>query len=265
MNIAGYDITTKNIKSFIRGNTNKVLSDANLSPLQAFQVSQVELRAVLCGQCLIAGKCNQALPGGIPCQCKTPNMFYDPLKEDSMRRWGRMISTKEEWDLFIAEFEASKYEHLHEYYSLYYQTNYTWQQPLNNNDIVIGEPGAVSDLQEMANAAYSNAYSWDLSMDVTQYDFKQIASDTPVKHTFIIPNTTNTPIKIEKVITSCSCTAPSYSTELADVNQNIQIEIEYSPLNNKGDFYKTSTVVFKAEDNSINISNLVLAVRGKAV
>lgn len=60
-------INIKNIKNFIEGKTNQVLSSMDLKP-ESF-LEQVNYRKSLCVECLSAGKCKY-------CGCAVPGRFY---------------------------------------------------------------------------------------------------------------------------------------------------------------------------------------------
>ena len=60
-------ITINNIKNFIEGNTNQVLSSMGLKP-ESF-MEQVRYRKSVCLECLNAGAC-------LRCGCSLPGRFY---------------------------------------------------------------------------------------------------------------------------------------------------------------------------------------------
>lgn len=60
-------INIKNIKNFIEGKTNQVLSSMDLKP-ESF-IEQVNYRKSLCVECLSVGKCRY-------CGCKVPDRLY---------------------------------------------------------------------------------------------------------------------------------------------------------------------------------------------
>lgn len=60
-------INIKNIKNFIEGKTNQVLSSMDLKP-ESF-IEQVNYRKSLCVECLSAGQCRY-------CGCEVPGRFY---------------------------------------------------------------------------------------------------------------------------------------------------------------------------------------------
>lgn len=90
------EITTKNIKNFIEGNANMVLSSIGLKP-DSF-MEQVRYRKSLCVDCLNAGVCNY-------CGCSVPGRFYT---EESCNKGERFpdIMSDEEW----TQFKLDNYE-----------------------------------------------------------------------------------------------------------------------------------------------------------
>ena len=61
------EINIKNIKNFIEGKTNQVLSSLDLKP-DSF-IEQVRYRKSLCTDCLSKGQCKY-------CGCEVPGRFY---------------------------------------------------------------------------------------------------------------------------------------------------------------------------------------------
>jgi uncharacterized protein YcbK (DUF882 family) len=83
------DINPENIKNFIQGNY-LMVKDILGSDKMSHVKEQALYRAMLCPQCLIAGRC-------IKCGCKTPNMFYSPEKKCNNYKWHTMLP-KEYWE-----------------------------------------------------------------------------------------------------------------------------------------------------------------------
>lgn len=77
------DFNYDNIKNFVDGNFNMV-KDIMSQNLQSHIKEQALYRAMLCWDCLKAGKCSV-------CHCKTPGMFYSPDKTDAKHRWHKML------------------------------------------------------------------------------------------------------------------------------------------------------------------------------
>jgi len=81
-----------NIKNFIEGTWNKIKDHSEFLSLDRYIREQAVYRAYLCKECYDNGSC-------LECGCDTPGMFYAPKKEDSLGRWGEML-TEDEWDKF---------------------------------------------------------------------------------------------------------------------------------------------------------------------
>lgn len=87
--ISAKDITPENINNFLSGHTNYLLRN---TLLPKYIKEQAEWRMKVCQPCVKAGKC-------LKCGCKSPQLFYAPLKTDKDGKWGTMVS-KTEWDEF---------------------------------------------------------------------------------------------------------------------------------------------------------------------
>lgn len=66
--------------------------------LPKYQQQQVELRQFLCSTCNSAGKCKI-------CNCKTPQMFYAPLKQDSESKWAEFMS-EAQWNSLVNNIDS---------------------------------------------------------------------------------------------------------------------------------------------------------------
>lgn len=105
MSIELKQITPKNITSFIRGTSKKLLDDLDIVNVPEHEAKQIIIRASTCSDCLENGSC-------FHCGCTTPDLFYDPKKVDAKKKWGKMMS-KEEWE----KFEDSIYNYILDAYS----------------------------------------------------------------------------------------------------------------------------------------------------
>ena len=108
MKIGNYDITSKNVISFLVGNTLYALDALEISNLDDYQRIQLYFRSVICKACLKNKEC-------IVCSCSTPNMFYDPNKEDSLCRWGKMMNKEK----FLDFLKDNNIENLETFYEIY--------------------------------------------------------------------------------------------------------------------------------------------------
>jgi len=84
------DITVKNVRNFLEGNYKMRVQ--GYKHLPKHHQEQVEYRALLCADCLKAGKCKV-------CGCGTPGLFFAPNKVDSKKRWGKMMDATA-WEVF---------------------------------------------------------------------------------------------------------------------------------------------------------------------
>lgn len=80
------DITFQNVRNYVEGNIFAAL-EKNLPDHIS---EQAMYRMALCLDCLKNGRC-------LKCGCKTPQLFYAPMKQDD--KWGPMMS-KSEWEKF---------------------------------------------------------------------------------------------------------------------------------------------------------------------
>lgn len=76
--------------NFIQGTANY----HTRSTLPKYYKQQILMRMLLCRPCMVNGKCTE-------CGCKTPEMFYSPLKTDSKGKWIELFNEKQ-WT-FIME------------------------------------------------------------------------------------------------------------------------------------------------------------------
>lgn len=83
-------------------------------------------------------------------------------------------------------------------------------------------------------------------------------SDGKVEHEFIVTNHSDSPLLIEKVSTSCGCTASGWTKEPIKSGENGIVKITFNPKSRKGNFHKTATVITNG-----NPSNIRLTIKGK--
>jgi hypothetical protein len=81
-----------NVRDFIEGNYMMWKDQLRNSGIAKHYKEQAIYRALLCRPCLVNGRC-------VECGCKTPNMFFSINKEDSQKKWGKMLEA-EEWEAF---------------------------------------------------------------------------------------------------------------------------------------------------------------------
>jgi hypothetical protein len=98
MKIAGYNVTPKNVRSFIVGNINKYAEDLGFQFLECYEQEQVLLRDIICIKCSLNGRClNQE------CKCITPNMYYDQSKECESGRFTGMMD-EDQYNHFLTNY-----------------------------------------------------------------------------------------------------------------------------------------------------------------
>lgn len=63
------------------------------SSMPVYYKQQVLMRMLFCRPCMVNGKCTE-------CGCKTPEMFFSPLKADSKGRWIEFFNEKQ-WNFLM--------------------------------------------------------------------------------------------------------------------------------------------------------------------
>lgn len=82
-----------------------------------------------------------------------------------------------------------------------------------------------------------------LRFDSAEWDFGTIReADGPVSHTFVGRNTSDRPIVILRVVSSCGCTVPEYSQKPILPGETARIRVTFDPANRPGIFSKNLTV-----------------------
>lgn len=88
------------------------------------------------------------------------------------------------------------------------------------------------------------------------YDFGTIKeSKGPVKHTFEVKNTGDSPLIIVDAVASCGCTRPSFTAKPIKPGKKGKVEVTFSPAGRAGTFRKTIKVKTNTADK---ISSLVI-------
>lgn len=76
-----------------------------------------------------------------------------------------------------------------------------------------------------------------------EWDFGTIhETDGPVSHTFVGRNTSDRPIVLLRVVSSCGCTVPEYSQKPILPGETARIKVTFDPANRPGIFSKNLTV-----------------------
>lgn len=94
-----------------------------------------------------------------------------------------------------------------------------------------------------------------------EWDFGSIReSEGPVSHTFVGRNTSDHPIVILRVVSSCGCTVPEYSQKPILPGETARIKVTFDPANRPGIFSK-NLAVFDSQRQKI----AELRLRGSVV
>ncbi len=103
-----------------------------------------------------------------------------------------------------------------------------------------------------------SSYS-QLQFTKTKHQFGSINEEKgKVSTTFEYINTGSTPVIINKVQTSCGCTAPTYSQKPIIPNEKGIIEITFDPTRRPGNFMKTISVSTNFGDYNLQIEGNVI-------
>jgi len=100
-----------------------------------------------------------------------------------------------------------------------------------------------------------------ISVDNITYDFKVIEEMGGLAHhSFMIKNTGNAPLVINRVTASCGCTRPTWPQHPIAPNETTEVKVAYDPRGRVGEFHKTINVYSNAQNNY-----LVLNIKGEVV
>lgn len=98
-----------------------------------------------------------------------------------------------------------------------------------------------------------------IEFDKLVHDFGKIPQGKPVKVVFTYKNTGNDVLLLTKVVKSCGCTTPVYSTEPVMPKQKGTIELGFD-AQSVGAFNKKVTVFSNAENDQV-----ILTIKGEVV
>ena len=110
------------------------------------------------------------------------------------------------------------------------------------------------DLASVSDATPMNKSG--IAFEALSYDFGTIALNKPVSHRFTLTNNGNAPLIINRVATTCGCTASEYPHEAILPGKSADIEITYNAAST-GAFSKSATVYSNAADETV-----VLRIKG---
>ena len=74
------------------------------------------------------------------------------------------------------------------------------------------------------------------------FDFKDIAADAKVRHTFMFTNTGKSPLLIEDATASCGCTTPNWTKEPVAPGATGKMEVQFDSRGKHGLISKTVSV-----------------------
>lgn len=76
----------------------------------------------------------------------------------------------------------------------------------------------------------------------TEHDFGDLEHKQPVRHAFVFKNTSEQPITVENVRTTCGCTAPDWSYDPVLPGETGTINIEYDAQKTR--YFRKRILVF---------------------
>jgi hypothetical protein len=82
-----------------------------------------------------------------------------------------------------------------------------------------------------------------LQVEKPRYDFGSVTEGDKVKHVFTVTNTGKAPLVIERVSTSCGCTAAVLQDKTVAPGGKTEIKVELDTTNRKGKQHKTATIL----------------------
>jgi hypothetical protein len=94
-----------------------------------------------------------------------------------------------------------------------------------------------------------------ISTDELVFNFGNIAeADGLASHVFVIKNTGNAPLVINRITASCGCTQPEWTKEPIPGGGTGEVKITYNPKGRPGPFYKTVSIFSNAKKGSYNLA-----------
>lgn len=93
-----------------------------------------------------------------------------------------------------------------------------------------------------------------ISAEQVDHDFGVIKeANGSVSHTFVIKNTGSAPLVLTRVVASCGCTTPQYSTEPIAPGKEGKITVSFNPAGRPGQFLKTIAVYSNGKDGAFTL------------
>jgi hypothetical protein len=101
-----------------------------------------------------------------------------------------------------------------------------------------------------------------LELDATSFDFGTVSEGDTLKHVFKVKNTGAGPLKIERVRTSCGCTAATTTSKEVAPGGTTDLEVTFNTKNRRGKQKKTVTIVSNSpgSPHSIDISADIISL-----
>ena len=94
-----------------------------------------------------------------------------------------------------------------------------------------------------------------ISPDKQVFNFGTIAEEKgPASHEFIITNTGDAPLIINRITASCGCTRPTWDKSPIAPGKSTSIKITYNPKGRPGPFYKTITIISNSDKKRFNLA-----------
>lgn len=94
-----------------------------------------------------------------------------------------------------------------------------------------------------------------ISPDKQVFNFGTIAEENgPASHEFIITNTGDAPLVINRITASCGCTRPSWDKSPIAPGKSTSVKITYNPQGRPGPFYKTITIISNSDKKRFNLA-----------
>ena len=98
-----------------------------------------------------------------------------------------------------------------------------------------------------------------LSVNETEHDFGVISQESTVYVTFRVTNTTNKPVQIEKIHSSCGCTLVKSLKEVIAPRESLPLEVSFDPRDKYGISREQIWITYK----NPSYPDLVLAIKSK--
>jgi len=113
----------------------------------------------------------------------------------------------------------------------------------------------------LALTGFSQEKGPHISFKTTAHDFGNIKEeDGPVTYDFHFKNTGNEPLILQRVISSCGCTTPTWSKDPVPPGGDGFVRVVYNPRNRPNQFHKSVTIYTNAKSTPV-----VLRISGNVI